>query len=145
MTYFAWLPDYSVGDATLDAQHQELIKLMNELHALLHEPADAQNEGRIETIFSGLAAYIVKHFAYEEQRIAAAGYPEEKLAAHRHEHDALVKQVRQYQTKVLAGEHESLKDLLPYLYGEWLIHHICQRDRDYMPYLAAQAVLPSRP
>lgn len=145
MTYFAWLAEYSVGNATLDAQHQELIKLMNELHTLLHEPADGQSEGRIETIFSGLAAYIVTHFAYEEQRIAAAGYPEEKLAAHRHEHDALVKQVRQYQGRVLAGEHEILKDLLPYLYGEWLIHHICQQDRDYMPYLAAQAAPPDAP
>lgn len=145
MTYFAWLAEYSVGDATLDAQHQELIKLMNELHTLLHEPAVAQSDERIETIFGGLAAYIVHHFAYEEQRIASAGYPEEKLAAHRHEHDALVKQVRQYQRRVLAGEHQILKELLPYLYGEWLINHICQRDRDYMPYLAAQAVPPNQP
>jgi hemerythrin len=26
---------------------------------------------------------------------------------------------------------------MPFLYGEWLILHICGTDKDYVPYLAA--------
>lgn len=139
MTYFAWKEDYSVGDATLDAQHRQLVDVMNELYELLHEPEERQSEGRVEFIFAGLADYIVKHFAYEEQRMIDAGYPEDKLAEHRHEHDELVKHVRRYHAKVSEGDLTGLKELLPYLYGEWLIHHICQQDREYMPYLQAKA------
>jgi hemerythrin len=140
MTYFVWKPDYSVGDATLDAQHQQLIQVMNELYELLHEPEAGQSDGRVEFIFGGLADYIVKHFAYEEQRMFDAGYPDDKLAAHRHEHNELVKHVRGYHAKVIEGDRDGLKELLPYLYGEWLIHHICQQDQEYMPYLQAKAV-----
>ena len=139
MTYFAWLDDYTVGDAVLDGQHRKLIDLMNAVYALLQEPEAARDQRRIENIFSGLAAYIVEHFSYEEERMAAMGYPADKLAAHRQEHNGLVKHVRGYQAKVLAGEQEGLKELLPYLYGEWLIHHICEQDRDYTPYLKPAA------
>jgi hemerythrin len=140
MTYFSWKSDYSVGDATLDAQHQQLIAVMNELYELLHEPVEAQSDGRVEFIFGSLADYIAKHFAYEEQRMLESGYPEDQLAAHRHEHNELIKHVRQYHAKVSEGDREGLKELLPYLYGEWLIHHICQRDQNYMPYLEAKRV-----
>lgn len=139
MTYFTWKQDYSVGDATLDSQHQQMIQVMNDLYALLHEPEAAQSEGRVEFIFGGLADYVVRHFAYEEQRLRDAGYPEDKLAAHRHEHSALLNHVRGYHAKVSEGDRDALKELLPYLYGEWLIHHICQHDQEYVPYLQAQA------
>jgi hemerythrin len=139
MTYFAWLDDYSVGDAVLDSQHQKLIALMNDLYALLQEPEANLNADRVETIFGGLAAYIVEHVSYEEQRMADMGYPADKLAAHRQEHNDLVKKVRHYQAKVQAGERDGLKELLPYLYGDWLINHICQKDRDYTPYLEKPA------
>lgn len=136
MTHFVWNDEYSVGDATLDAQHQELIRLMSELHALLQTP-QAADEQQAERIFEGLAAYIVHHFAYEEQRMADAGYPVDKLAAHRAEHQALIRHVQDYHARVSAGDLDGLRDLLPYLYGEWLIHHICQNDQDYTSYLQA--------
>lgn len=134
MTHFVWIDEYSVGDATLDEQHQELIRLMSELHALLQKP-EAVDGPQAEKIFDGLAAYIMHHFAYEEQRMADAGYPVDKLAAHRAEHQALIRHVQEYHARVSAGDLEGLRDLLPYLYGEWLIHHICQNDQDYTGYL----------
>lgn len=138
MAHFDWKPEYSVGDETLDAQHQELIRIMNELYDLLLEPEALQIEGRIEFIFGGLADYIATHFAYEEQRMVDARYPYEKLVAHRVEHHELIKKVRRYHADVVEGDREGLKELMPYLYGEWLVHHICQQDMDYKPFMDAR-------
>lgn len=137
MEYFTWKDEYSVGDATLDNQHKELIRIMNELYTLLQEPEDAQNEGRVEFIFGSLADYIVTHFAYEEQRMVDARYPYDDLVAHRAEHHELIKKVRRYHANVMEGNREGLKELMPYLYGEWLIHHICERDMAYRSCLEA--------
>ena len=68
---------------------------------------------------------------------AAADDPFDKLAAHRAEHQALIRHVQDYHARVASGDLEGLRDLLPYLYGEWLIHHICQNDQDYTSYLQA--------
>ena len=32
---------------------------------------------------------------------------------------------------------ETMRELLPFLYGDWLVNHICVSDADYAPYLAA--------
>lgn len=139
MEHFAWKSEYSVGDETLDKQHQELIRIMNELYSLLQEPPEARNEGRVEFIFGGLADYIATHFAYEEQRMVEARYPYEKLVAHRAEHHELIKKVRRYHLAVMDGNQVGLMELMPYLYNDWLVHHICEQDMDYRPYLSGQA------
>ncbi len=137
MDSFTWKPEYSVGDAALDGQHRGLIGIMNRLRTLLQSPALAEAGGEVEAVFDDLARYIAEHFAYEELRMADAGYPLERLAEHRHEHDELVRHVRSFHAEVAEGRYDGLQALLPYLYGEWLIHHICTSDMDYRPYLGA--------
>lgn len=137
MEMFVWKDEFSVGDATIDKQHRELIALMNDLYELICLPEAERGAGMIDHLFGGLAEYIYTHFAYEEQRMVDARYPAGKLAAHREEHNKIVRQIRQFHAKVTEGDHEALKDLLPYLYGDWLIHHICETDMDYRPYLDA--------
>ena len=135
MEHFEWKPEYSVGDSALDNQHKELIRIMNDVYELLHEPADPQREGRIEFIFGNLADYIVTHFAYEEQRMVDARYPYENLVTHRAEHHELIKKVRRFHANVMEGNQDGLKELMPYLYREWLVHHICEQDMSYKTYL----------
>lgn len=137
MEHFAWKPEYSVGDEVLDKQHMELIRIMNELQEILHEPEEAQIDGRVEFIFGGLAEYIATHFSYEEQRMVDARYPYEKLVTHRSEHHELIKKVRRHHLAVSEGQRADLRELMPYLYNEWLVHHICTQDMDYKPYLEA--------
>lgn len=139
MDQFVWKPEYSVGDATIDRQHQELIVLMNDLYQLLQLPEAEQGEGMIDHLFGGLAEYIYTHFAYEEQRMVDARYPEASLAKHREEHNKIIRTIRQYHAQTSEGNTAALKDLLPFLYGDWLIHHICESDMDYVPYLKAQS------
>lgn len=137
MTRFVWKPEYSVGDEPLDNQHKELIRIMNEVNELLQDAPDVDNEGRVEFVFGSLAEYIATHFAYEEQRMVEARYPYEKLVNHRAEHHELIKKVRRHHVAVAEGNRDGLKELLPYLYDEWLVRHICEQDMDYKPYLHA--------
>lgn len=137
MEPFEWKAEYSVGDEALDGQHKELIRIMNDLHELLHGTEADQNAGRVASVFGNLADNIATHFAYEEQRMVDAHYPYEKLVEHRAEHHELIKKVRRYHAQVTEGSREGLKELMPYLYGEWLVNHICQQDMQYKSYLAA--------
>lgn len=135
MNTFDWKPEYAIGHAAIDAQHQQLIAILNELAALLQDgtaaPGDAAHK-----VFGHLAQYVTAHFAFEEDLIGRAGYPADLLAAHRAEHDRILSQVQDFETVFESGDAEVLRQLMPFLYGEWLIHHICGTDKDYAPYVA---------
>ena len=132
-----WKADYSVGDAIIDDQHRQLLAILDELADAL--PGNRSPEsGGARAVFDDLAAYVTGHFAYEEQRIADAGYPEDLIVAHRQEHNALLRKVQEFEQVFEQGGPGVLEELLPFLYGDWLIHHICETDRDYVSYLAAK-------
>ena len=140
MTRFAWQDEYSVQDAGLDAQHQQLLAIMNELAAEIGRGEDLRREVA-DRLFGQLAGFVMSHFAFEEQRMVDSGVPLEKVIAHRHSHDGLIRQVQTLQAEVERGE-RSLADVLPFLYGDWLINHICTVDHEYVPYLQAAAPAP---
>lgn len=137
MARFEWQDEYSVNDAALDEQHRQLLAVIN---ALADEIAlgERRHPDATDRLFGSLARYVVEHFAYEEQRMAAAGYPEDRLLTHRQAHDALVLQVQSLQEGVERGE-TRLEEVLPFLYSDWLIAHICTLDHDYVDYLKGMA------
>lgn len=136
MASFEWKAEYSVNDDTIDGQHRELIAILNELAAQLGRGAAADRDAA-RALFDHLARYVTEHFAYEEGRMAAAGYPEDRIAAHRVEHNKFLRQVQDFEQVFEGGDPAVLEQMMPFLYGEWLIHHICGTDRDYVPYLDA--------
>jgi hemerythrin len=134
MGNFAWQADYSVGDETIDGQHRKLIEILNKLGDLLGGGrADAAVTPR--QLFDDLALYVTSHFAYEEKRMADAGYPLEKVREHQQEHRQLLKTLQGFETHVESGDPQALEEMMPFLYGDWLIHHICVVDKDYADYL----------
>jgi hemerythrin-like metal-binding protein len=83
--HYRWREDYETGDATIDAQHRELIKLSNLL-------MDAAGKGRTRDIlkdaFKALFRYTQKHFREEEAFWEKSGLP--TLDEHRRMHRELV-------------------------------------------------------
>lgn len=128
-----WNKDYSVGDAIIDAQHQQLIATMNQLAEMLQ--GEAPSIAETARIFGALAIYVMDHFGYEEQRMAECAYPADDLARHKAIHVELTRQIREFQRRVNDGDNSALRDLLPFLQGTWLTSHICETDRRYAPYL----------
>lgn len=136
MANFEWKSDYSVNDETIDAQHRALIAILNELADQL-KGGKAALDDSTRAVFDHLAQYITDHFAYEEDRMVAAGYPEDKVAAHRLEHNKFLRQVQEFEQVFESGDPAVLEQMMPFLYGDWLIHHICGTDKDYVPFLDA--------
>lgn len=134
--YFVWDEDlYSVGDEALDGQHKRLLSVLNRLYALVHNGDSVINMTGASAMMDELTHYIVDHFAYEEQRMLESAYPLTELQHHRTEHIGFVETVRGFEQRIQDGDKTALSDMLPYLYGDWLVQHICGSDMAYRSYL----------
>lgn len=136
MSKFKWEPEYAIGHAEIDRQHQGIIDILNVLYELIHSAENDQSD-KVEVVFDQLAAYVTNHFSYEEGLLDQKGYPTEKLAEHKRAHQRLLSEVQRIAAAYQSGDMAALDDLLPYLYGSWLTDHICHEDRDYESYVNA--------
>ena len=130
---FEWSADYSVNIGSIDAQHQNLFAIGRELYA-------AMNAGRgkavVARILDRLVQYTLVHFAHEERLMKLHNYKE--YEAHKAEHDALTKQVLQFQADLAGGRAMSVQ--LLHFMKDWLVQHINGSDKKYVPALREKAV-----
>ena len=123
-----WKPEYSVGDETLDRQHQGLIRLINKLSE------ETGTTSMVGWVFEELKAYTHEHFTAEEQRLKAAGYPD--LAEHKKEHRAFeqwLSAVRQ--TYAMGASADLMAGSINAFLRNWLINHILSSDMAYRPFV----------
>jgi hemerythrin-like metal-binding protein len=115
----------------MDAEHQQLIGLMNALHATYeaHAPFAEQTAA-----FGALAAFVVKHFADEEAHMTAIGFP--GLDSHKLIHKSLLQKVGE-----LGARAEQTKQFPPELFAflrQWLAAHIMGIDAKYAEHTKAK-------
>lgn len=131
MGVFIWDESYNTGVAIIDQQHRQLFETLNRLHEKRQNPKS--DRGDFLTTLDSLKQYAHFHFDEEERLMAEAGYPE--LDAHREEHQAFREKMTEFQQLSHTAE---LKDLfsesLSYLF-DYLVKHVQQEDRRYVPYL----------
>ena len=130
MSLMEWNQKLAVGVTLLDADHQKLVQLINDLY-------DAMKQGHskevLGPILDRLVDYTKYHFAHEERFFEQTQYP--GAAAHKREHDTLTKQVLDIQTKYKNGAYGTLSlDVMNFL-KEWLVNHIQGSDQKYGPHL----------
>jgi|WetSurMetagenome_2_1015567.scaffolds.fasta_scaffold83953_2 hemerythrin len=129
MALIKWDETLSVHVEDIDAQHRELLRLMNELHGAISEGTGRQ---AVAGVLDELVAYTREHFAFEEGMLQRAAYPE--LTAHKAVHAALTAKALQLQADVRAGADVTM-DVMHFLVN-WLTNHIAEVDRKYSPYLS---------
>ncbi|MGE4558508.1 MAG: bacteriohemerythrin [Desulfovibrionaceae bacterium] len=130
MPLFKWSESLSVGDGTIDSQHQRMIEMINELYdAMERQEGAASAEGLV----AGLRAYAREHFTEEEQTMERIGFPD--LAAHREQHAAYIRQIHDYEQSIQTGESPNILDMSRFLCN-WLLEHIKGSDQNYAPYLS---------
>jgi hemerythrin len=127
---FPWREAYSVHIPQIDAQHQQLIALINDLHAAMMKGAGNQALGRI---LNELVRYTESHFSYEEAMLQQRGYS--SLMAHRAEHRQLTQQILDLQTQFRSGKLLMTMQVMQFL-KDWLANHILTRDMQYSRELA---------
>jgi len=119
-----WDPSFETGIAEVDAQHQRLVAIINELvDAIGRAPADA-----LKGIVSQLKDYAQYHFQTEEKIMEAAGYDD--LADHRDEHAQFVDQILLFDLDVILASEGLAWDMLHFLKG-WLTNHILVVDKKF--------------
>ena len=89
MTLLTWKKEYSVGVPAVDHEHEELIQLINDLHAKVEEGGSTE---AIPEFLGEIYAQIAAHFALEERIMREHGYDE--YPEHKADHQDLLDGLR---------------------------------------------------
>ena len=130
MTLLSWSTQYAIGDDTIDTEHEELFRLVNEFHSRWLEAHDRLHIARV---FNQLIVYSEMHFRHEEAIMEEHGFP--KLAEHTLRHEGMVETIfrlhRAYMEENLNLEVNTMKFV-----KSWLIEHILENDYRFRDFLA---------
>lgn len=147
MLFFAWDERFLTGVPIIDEQHQELVRIINQLASMLAEGCDA---GHFAMLFKRLDDYARMHFATEEDLMKLNGLPLAFCAGHCEFHRGFCEQVQLMKDEAASDSQHAGEALVRYLIG-WLTFHILGADRQLSAQLLAaqkgedpaQVVLPA--
>jgi hemerythrin len=121
MIAFQWESKYLIGHAVIDAEHQCLFQLANDVFTLSMPPV---NQQAVAHTVQALFHYMEAHFRHEEELMSSVGfegYPEQILA-----HQTIIRKV----TETLTQAH-LLSDFtaqLRHVIVDWVCEHILCED-----------------
>jgi hemerythrin-like metal-binding protein len=118
-----------IGIDTIDEQHKELVRLVNQLHSAMKARVGMQESSEI---LGKLAEYTVYHFGFEEKLFDKYDYPDKEQ--HKKFHKNLVAKVVDFQNELKAGKAGLSMDLMLFL-TNWLKDHILKKDKAYVAFL----------
>jgi hemerythrin len=132
---FVWSNALSVGVPEIDGQHQELINRTNQMLAAMKEGRGRQE---VEKLLDFLGEYVVEHFAAEERRMEAAGFP--GLNDQKKMHKAFVLDFGRMSSDLRKGGVTSEAVIQVHRrVSEWLRVHIGQKDQEFGQFLRTRA------
>ena len=117
MAQIEWTDDFSVGNASIDQEHEALIAQINQINEQLSQPTDTET---IESMLDVLQSDISTHFAVEELLMHEAGFAE--LEAHREDHEHLLDQIHDLIFH-FNEDPEKGKELLINRLSDWFSQH----------------------
>ena len=122
MALLEWKPEYCVGNASIDHEHENMIKQINALYDQLGESADAET---IEAVLGEIHADVSAHFALEERLMRDASYVE--YEDHKDDHEDLLDQIHDLMDSFYTNPEEGQKLLKLQLSG-WFGRHFSTFD-----------------
>ncbi|HNX76735.1 MAG TPA: bacteriohemerythrin [Candidatus Rifleibacterium sp.] len=118
-----WHESLSVGCELIDNQHQELIKLVNELEGSL-------SAGLSPELLAKSLRFIVNytrfHFSAEEELMASLGFAE--LKQHKEIHNELIQKVTDILVQMKEGKKPDFVELVAY-FTFWVKKHVMEEDQ----------------
>ena len=129
MSLITWSQEYELGHETIDFQHRELVRLLNNLY-------DAKEQGTMELLveitLDELVKYTQNHFAQEESYMAEFNYGDQD--AHKAAHTAFVGKVSAFKQSYDKGEATVGDEVINFL-KDWLVNHILKTDNELVAFL----------
>ena len=135
MPLIEWTAELSVGIDSIDEQHKKLVNMINALNDAMLTNSSHELLGKI---FTGLAAYTQKHFAYEENMFAEYGYADSE--EHKRQHNELIAQVIELKEKFIANPQRIMSADLMLFLKRWLTNHIMRTDKEYSEFLISKGI-----
>jgi len=124
MSMYEWDESLDVGVPAMNAEHQKLISMMDQMFELVN--GESTFEQQLAAL-DGLMGYAVEHFEDEEAYMESIGHP--GLEEHRLIHQMLVDKLTRHRGKVVEAE-EIPPKFFKFL-NFWLISHIKGADSEY--------------
>jgi hemerythrin-like metal-binding protein len=134
MAFIQWRPEMVTGVAKIDAEHQKLIAILNQLYEAMSKGAAKEVLGKVLT---EMVAYTRGHFATEEGLMKLHQYPD--YTPHKAEHDALTGQAAALEADFRAGKAVLGVKVANFL-KDWLTNHILKTDLKYAPFFKSKHV-----
>jgi hemerythrin len=129
MPIILWSDKLSVGNAEIDAHHNGLIQIVNQLHDAVRT---GKGDVELGEILDKLINYTGYHFSYEESLMKPGEFA--GTASHVAEHQALLVQVLDLQAKFKKGQTGLSIRVINFL-KDWLTNHILGEDKRLGDYL----------
>ncbi len=123
MALIEWRDEFKVGVASVDYEHQQLIALLNDLHAGLTGSADKEAVSRF---LGEVYARIAAHFALEEQVMRERRY--DQLDDHKADHERLLDEIRDIMDRHDADAGYDYEDELAGQLRDWFTEHFKTKD-----------------
>ena len=120
-----WNENYKIGIEVIDAQHQELFKMIDVFYKNINK---GSNKMTMLSLLSQLRKYVVYHFQTEEAILQQFGY--DKLDNHKKEHEAFARKIEDIENRCLNGRLTISLELTNFLQS-WVSNHVLKTDRDY--------------
>ena len=114
----------TLGNWLMDAEHRQLVVLMNEVEAAI---ASSEDEAAIRIRFEKLMAGAAMHFAHEDDSIRRSGFPDAER--HIEQHRVLLQSLAAYAGESAQESNRRIRvgDAVRFL-ENWLIAHIDAAD-----------------
>jgi hemerythrin len=114
--------DQLVRVQEIDAQHQGMVDLINQLHKAMMRGSD---RAALSDIIGDLIAHTRTHFRYEEQLMLQGGYP--GYVKHKQQHDVLLRHITDLDERYRNGDLLLSFAVMIDLKG-WALSHIAKYD-----------------
>ncbi len=122
MPLLDWKPEFAIGVESVDFEHEQMIKLINEIYDEMKMRKDADS---VEQFLGDVHFAISAHFALEERLMREAGYAE--YEAHKEDHEELLDQVRDLMDQFVSEPEQGFK-LLQDRLSDWFENHFSTFD-----------------
>ena len=123
-----WTDALETGLPTVDAQHQELVRLANRVGDMMIK-ADGIDLAVIDNAFVDLVNYTKYHFAEEEGFMDKSGLPPGVVKEHKLEHRDFVNKVAMLWISRNGNPKRTFADLSAFLQA-WIYRHILVVDKE---------------
>jgi len=134
MALIQWNDTFSVGIVSIDQQHKQIVKMVNEFHEAICQNKSKEHMGKL---LSGLVDYAASHFATEEKYFKEFGFI--GRVAHEAEHRDLETKAVEMKKRFEKGQLLLTVEVANFL-RDWLTNHIQGSDKKYGPFLSAKGV-----